>query len=164
MEKRLYREKSIDRVSSPEQLDGYIRVVTPGVWLILGAIFVFLVSVILWSAIGTLDVTVETKGYSDGTSVYCYLDEDEIASIRAGMEVYIGEDRGKVEFVEKIPEAYKTVASFLGGEGMAHAIHIMEGDWSYKVTIAGVKAGEGICDVIIVTDRMNPISYLLRKH
>lgn len=161
MEKRLFREKSIDRVSSPEQLDGYIRVVNPGVWLILGAILVFLASVILWSVTGTLDVTVGTKGYSDGTFVYCYLDETEIGSVRPGMDAYVGNAQGRVDVVAEIPDAYKDIAKFLGGEGMAHALYAVEGDWRYKVVLEGVKAKEGICDVTIVTDRVNPISYLL---
>ena len=61
MDKGIYRKKSIDRVSSPEQLDGYIQVVTPGVWLILGAVLVLLGSVLLWSVTGTIDVTMEAK-------------------------------------------------------------------------------------------------------
>ena len=38
----LFRQKSIDRVSSPEQLNDYIRVTTPSVWLALIAIILLL--------------------------------------------------------------------------------------------------------------------------
>ena len=31
MNEQLFRKKSIDRVSSPEQLDAYLRVANPGV-------------------------------------------------------------------------------------------------------------------------------------
>lgn len=34
MENKLFRQKSIDRVSSPEQLQDYMRVTNPGVWMI----------------------------------------------------------------------------------------------------------------------------------
>lgn len=161
MKKQLYREKSMDRVSSPEQLDGYIQVVNPGIWLVIGAILVFLVSVVLWSVIGTLDVTIQIKGYSDGTSVYCFLDEAEIEAVRAGMDAYIGNEHGKVDFAAEIPETYEDMAEFLGGEGMAHALSASSGDWRYRVVLTGIKAKEGVCDVTIVTDRMNPISYLI---
>ena len=33
MENKLFRQKSIDRVSSPEQLQDYMRVTNPGVWM-----------------------------------------------------------------------------------------------------------------------------------
>lgn len=161
MEKHLYRKKSIDKVSSPEQLDGYIQVVTPGVWLVLGAVLVFLVSVLLWSVTGTIDVTVQTKGYSDGSSLYCYLDEDRISAVSIGMEAYIGNERGSVVFAANVPEAYREAANFLGGDGMAHALHVEEGDWKYRVAISTENIEKGIYNITIVTERMNPISYLL---
>ncbi|MBQ9361529.1 MAG: hypothetical protein IJT96_10905 [Lachnospiraceae bacterium] len=54
---RLFREKSIERVSSPEQLDDYIRVTHPGVWMILLAIIILLAGVIVWAAFGTVSFT-----------------------------------------------------------------------------------------------------------
>lgn len=44
----IFRKKSLDRVSSPEQLNDYIKVATPGMWLILLAIVIFLVGMIVW--------------------------------------------------------------------------------------------------------------------
>lgn len=161
MEKSLYREKSIDRISSPEELDGYIRVVGPSVWLFLGAILVFLVSVILWSVVGTVKVTVTKKGYSDGTNVYCYLEEGEIDAVNSGMEAYIGKAKGQVESVAEIPMAYQEIAQFLGSDGLAHALSADVNDWRYAVVVGGAGEKEGICDVTIVIDRMNPIAYLL---
>lgn len=163
MDKRIYRKKSIDRVSSPEQLDGYIQVVTPGVWLILGAVLVLLGSVLLWSVTGTIDVTMEAKGYSDGSSVYCYLDEAGISAVSIGMAAYVGNQKGSVAFAANVPEAYAEAAEFLGGDGIAHALHVKESDWKYRVAISAKKIKKGICHVSIVTERVNPISYLLQQ-
>ena len=163
MDKGIYRKKSIDRVSSPEQLDGYIQVVTPGVWLILGAVLVLLGSVLLWSVTGTIDVTMEAKGYSDGSSVYCYLDEAGISAVSIGMEAYIGNQNGSVAFAANVPEAYAEAAEFLGGDAIAHALHVEESDWKYRVAISAENIRKGICHVSIVTERVNPISYLLQQ-
>ncbi len=38
MDQNLFREKSIDRISSPEQLNDYLRVTSPAVWVILLAV------------------------------------------------------------------------------------------------------------------------------
>ena len=43
----IFRKKSIERISSPEQLHDYIRVTTPGVWLVLIAIIILLVGVVI---------------------------------------------------------------------------------------------------------------------
>lgn len=53
----LFREKSLERVSSPEQLDDYIRVTTPSVWIVLAATVIILAGMLAWSVFGTVNVT-----------------------------------------------------------------------------------------------------------
>lgn len=59
----IFRQKNIDKVSSPEKLDDYIRVTTPSVWITLAAIIVLLAGVIVWGIFGELTVHNE-----DGTT------------------------------------------------------------------------------------------------
>ncbi len=56
MNNGIFRQKSIDKVSSPEKLDDYIRVTTPSVWIALAAIVVLLIGVIVWGCFGELTV------------------------------------------------------------------------------------------------------------
>ena len=51
----IFRQKSIDRVSSPEQLNDYIRVTTPTVWLVLLALVILLLGMLAWSVFGTVE-------------------------------------------------------------------------------------------------------------
>ncbi len=53
----LFREKSLQRVSSPEKLDDYIKVVSPGVWLVLVAVIILLLGVLAWASVGNVPVT-----------------------------------------------------------------------------------------------------------
>ena len=52
----IFREKSMERVSSPEELNDYIRVTTPSVWIVLIALAVLLVGMLGWSIFGTVTV------------------------------------------------------------------------------------------------------------
>lgn len=65
----LFRKKSLERISSPEQLDDYIKVTTPSVWIILIAIGILLAGTIIWGVFG--EITINT---SDGV--------EQIAPIR----------------------------------------------------------------------------------
>ncbi len=56
MNNGLFRQKSIDKVSSPEKLDDYIRVTTPSVWITLIAIVILLVGIIVWGVFGELTI------------------------------------------------------------------------------------------------------------
>ena len=52
----IFRNKSLERVSSPEQLNDYIRVTTPSVWIVLIALVVLLVGMLTWSIFGKVAV------------------------------------------------------------------------------------------------------------
>lgn len=56
MDTKLFRKSSIDRVTSPEQLNEYIKVVRPGVWVLLAAIIVLLLGFVLWGIFGTVEI------------------------------------------------------------------------------------------------------------
>ncbi len=52
----IFREKSMERISSPDQMDDYIKVTTPSVWIALLALIVLLVGILAWSIFGTVEV------------------------------------------------------------------------------------------------------------
>ena len=58
----LFRKKSLDRISQPDQLTDYLRVSKPMVWLLLGAILSLLTGIFIWSLIGNIDIM--TDGYA----------------------------------------------------------------------------------------------------
>ena len=51
----IFRQKSIERVSGPEELNDYIRVTTPSVWIVLIAIVALLVGMLVWSIFGRVE-------------------------------------------------------------------------------------------------------------
>ena len=53
----VFRRKSMDRVSSPEKLNDYIRVTTPTVWLVLIAVILLLAGMLAWSIFSTVEAT-----------------------------------------------------------------------------------------------------------
>ena len=55
----IFREKSLERVSSPEALNDYIRVTTPSVWIVLAAAVLLLVGMLCWSVFGRVSVHTE---------------------------------------------------------------------------------------------------------
>jgi len=47
--KNIFRKASLERMSSPDKLNDYIRVSNPSVWIVLCAIAVLLVAAVVWS-------------------------------------------------------------------------------------------------------------------
>ncbi|MCR5211979.1 MAG: hypothetical protein K6C41_05455 [Lachnospiraceae bacterium] len=59
-EKLIFREKSLEKVTSPEQLNDYIKVTRPSVWLILFATIILIVGTLVWAVFGKIQVNTET--------------------------------------------------------------------------------------------------------
>ncbi len=59
----LLRKASIERLSSPEQLDMMMRVTSPMGWVALIAVAVLVIAMIIWSMIFDLSVKVDGRGY-----------------------------------------------------------------------------------------------------
>ena len=51
----IYREKSINQVNQPEDLNDYIRVTTPSVWIVLIAVALLLAAILGWMIFGTVE-------------------------------------------------------------------------------------------------------------
>ena len=54
-QQNLFREKTLERISSPEKLTDYLRVTNPGIWAVLGAVIILLGGLFIWATIGTLE-------------------------------------------------------------------------------------------------------------
>ena len=59
-EKKLFREKSVKKISSPEELNDYIRVTTPSVWIVLLALVLLLAGMLVWAILGRVEIHTAT--------------------------------------------------------------------------------------------------------
>lgn len=67
----IFREKSMERVSSPEELNDYIRVTNPSVWIVLLALVLLLAGMLVWSIFGR--VTVQTENGTEEIAPISYV-------------------------------------------------------------------------------------------
>lgn len=92
----LFRKSSLERISSPDQLNEYIRVINPGIFLLMAGFFAIVVAVGIWALIGTIPDTTKVNGiaYSKGSelSVYTYMPMNESKRLSEGMSVQISPD------------------------------------------------------------------------
>ena len=101
MENNLFRKNSLERISSPDQLNEYIKVVNPGVILLLIGFFVVAIAVAIWAFTGTIPDTTQVNGiaYPDSTAmgeqasttlvVYSYLPMSVANRLAVGMSVQL---------------------------------------------------------------------------
>ena len=138
MSEEIFRKKSLDRVKSPENLDDYIKVANPGVWLLLVSVIVLLAGACVWGIIGHIDSTVpSTVRIENGTAV-CYVAEENIKGITEGMTV---------KFDDK-----ETVIESIGAKENGEYICTLKTDEALK---------DGFYDGKVVTQSYKPLSFVL---
>lgn len=156
MDEKVFRKKSIDRVSSPEQLNEYIRVSNPGVWMILGAIVLLLVGAIVWGVLGHIDTTVDAVAVSDNGQVFLYVKEEQMADVCVGQTVQINDSRMTIRAISAEPIAVNEDM----GDYICYIGDLHSGQWVYVLTLEG-EIQQGVYSAQIVVESLSPISFVL---
>ena len=59
MQESVFRKNSLKRISSPEELDDYMKVTSPSMWFVMAAIILLLAAAIVWSFTGRMETTLD---------------------------------------------------------------------------------------------------------
>ena len=156
MSNTLFRQKSIDRISSPEELHDYMRVTSPRLWMILAAIVVLLTGFIVYASTANMENTVNIRvmieNYesepdetnTDGeryTLVSGTLPLSMKDVLRTGMVVRIGQETGTI--------------SWIGNSAEEDVINVM-----FQMNRQYLPLPSGECDAELVLESTTPISFL----
>ena len=149
----IFREKSLERVESPEKLNDYLRVTSPGVWLVLGAVIALLVGVCIWGVLGRIRSTAPAAVVSgDGLSV-CYVPSAALKGVISNKTVTVnGKDLELVPSVLE-PQVVSTemdVYVMLAGQ-------LSVGDIVYPIELAE-PLEDGVYAGAVLTETMSPMS------
>ena len=154
MENGLFRKKSLERISSPEELHDYMRVTSPRLWMLLGAITALLVGFIVYASTATMENTMPIKveisqtelqeneaGEKEYvTDIHAYLPSQMKEKVNNGMMVRIG----RVE----------TTVSYIGVREDDTIFLLIHSDRDY------LPLPEGEYDAELVLESTTPISFL----
>ena len=163
----IFRRESLDRVESPEQLDAYIKVSHPKVWLIMAALLVAVISVIVWSVVGSLPQTMTVKGITVGSNVInCYecVENANTNLIGCKANITLPDGRsisGKVEAVSQNPYSQEEIRAEISEDWLAD--NVLDGNYSYEVRVIAEEdiPSNMLATVIITTAEMKPIQFIL---
>lgn len=157
MQDSLFRQKSLDHISSPEALHDYMRVTSPRLWMILAAIVILLAGFIVYASTATMESTMEIRVQLESYEVQDENDEDEetrkaslaygrlpismMDTVKTGMTVRIGKEEGKISFISAVADENQMTL-------------LIDMDHEY------VPMPDGEYDAVLVLEKTTPISFL----
>jgi len=102
MEESLFRKKSMDRISSPEQLNDYLHVTNPTVWVVLAAVIILLAGMLIWGTFARIDsFAAGTAEVENGKMTVYFEDDKSAANVQTGMKITVGESESVITSVGK---------------------------------------------------------------
>ena len=159
MDDNIFREKTIDRIKSPEMLDEYIKVANPGIWLSLAAILVFVIGGLMFSIFANIDSKVSTAVVvSDGNAI-CYLKEDKLQYVTN--ELYVEVNNNKYALADHGNELEKLSSDNDSDEEILHLMGTEEGGWYYIYPFDPSGMEPGVYRGEIIVDSVKPINFLI---
>jgi len=151
----IFRQKSLDRISSPEELNSYMKVANPSVWIILLAVVLILAGAIVWGIVGEIQTKVPAIAVSDEDNAYLFISEQYAASVEEGMVADIDGTEYTITYVSSEPYLAEDVLS----DYSMHAGNFSYGEYIYYAEIDGTLKG-GTYSVQIITETLSALTFL----
>lgn len=154
---KLFREKSLEAVESPESLNDYLRVTSPGIWIVMATVITLLVGLILWGIFGHIKTTAQVAVQISPEKSVCYVSLDIVDKVsKRGIVSVDGEDFPIVgdEFD----------LTFISDETPARVLllgKLNKGDLVAEVPVM-TDLAEGYYSGEVVTEDLKPISLLFQ--
>ncbi len=93
MENQIFRKKSLDALSAPEDLTDYLHVTQPAIWVVLISVIILIAGIFLWSNFMVIESKVTGLADVDSGVAVISFDKNEMARrVQTGMELIIGEE------------------------------------------------------------------------
>ena len=141
MAKKIFRANAAELGASPEQLQDYVRVTNPRVWIVLVAVVLLLTGAIVAASLGRVEVTMNASAYVEAGVAYIDIPTPDAFKVKEGMTVRFPDQNftGKITTIEWV------------SENLAEA--------SFTVTLPDATTYPYPC--VVVTGVVSPISFLL---
>ena len=150
----LFREKSLKRLESPEKLNDYLRVTSPGVWIVLAAVIVLLIGVCIWGFFGRIDATVPAAVVTENGKSVCMVPKSALDGVIEHRTVAVGGTEYELAPDSLNPQVVSEDANIY----MILAGKLSVGDIVYPIDLAQPVEEDGIVSGEVVTETLTPAS------
>lgn len=153
----IFREKSLKKIASPEQMNDYIRVSSPSVWMVLTAVIVLLAGVCVWGMFGHLDTAVQTGGVCADGRLFVFVGETDYDKLKGDAVIAVD---GLEYAVAEITNAPIRVDDQIDPY-VVHLAGFTAGDWVYRLYADVPGLADGVYAASVITERVRPLDFVL---
>ena len=156
---KLFRERPLEELSTPDQLSGYLRVTGSGVWIALAGIVVLLAGLLVWSISARLAVTVQVPALVKGGELSCYVRAEDVDPSEEEITITIGD----VVVQAATADARSMTMGAVDREGLYASGYVTPGS-IVEVFTCAVDLEDGLYNAAVTTDTVRPVSLLFARN
>ncbi len=149
------------QITSPEQLNGYIRVTNPGVWTVLAAIIVLLAGAFFWLFTGSIEKSETFAAYTESDLSLAFIPVETASQIAPGMTARVGGAKGVVSKISAQAMTYDEMSRFVGEDAL-RVMRITGTERLCMVSISSDNAPKGVSRAEVIFEVIRPVYFLLR--
>ncbi len=157
MESKIFRQSSIDRISSPEELNDYLKVARPSTWVLLAGVLLLLAAFLVFGLYGELPTTITATCLAKGGDIICYV--TDVARLDPGMPARAGGHTGSVLSVSSVPLSREEIDEIHPEDYVVFQLDPQA--WNYPVRLSIPGLPDGLWDVVITAETIRPVEFLL---
>jgi len=155
---KIFREKSLEQLNTPEQLTGYLKVTGPGVWVTLIGVIVLLCGLFFWGIMGTVISTVRVPAQVVNGQVSCYVLTENMDEHDKEVDISIG-DVSVTASTENL-ESRTMVPS---DDRRLYASGYLSAGKNVNVLTADTTLEDGFYEAEVTVEKLKPISLLFSQ-
>lgn len=157
----IFNKQAEERLRSPDDLDRYLRVTSPSVWVVVFAVLALTLGLLAWGVFGSVSSSVGTNVVCTEDSSLCLLSMKEVGKVHVGDPVYVSGRKVTVTEIDDVPLSREEASQLLGRDYLVDTL--MPEDWAYVVTLEPIEGASTYVplEASITTERVAPISLLL---
>lgn len=160
----IFNQHATEKLRSPDDLDKYVRVTTPSVWLLLAACAALLVGLLSWGFFGSISTNIHAVGAYENNGVVCFLSAEDAMEVHVGDSSNVGGIQMEVASISPAPVSREEAVSMVESDYLVDTL--MKEDWAFVVTFKGDPSSltpNVPLDVSITTESVAPISLILQQ-
>ena len=160
-QRELFRQSALEQVSSATGLDVYIKAVRPSTWLVAVAAVIAMVALLIWGFTAKVATTINDNGIVHDGQIVSYLTEQNRIEVSVGDRALVDNREAVVADVSSTPLSSRDAGAIAPDDYTLQMLKL--DDWNYPVylTMDNMPAEGTLVDVMITTDEVAPISFLL---
>ena len=171
MPNQIFSEKAMKKLKTADDLEQYVQVTNPRIWIVLCACAALLLGLLVWAFFGTAATTVEARAAMIDGEMRCFLPSEEFKLVKVGDPAYINHLPWTVSERSAVPLSRDAAYGIVGSDYLYY--ELIQANKSYQITLEPVQSeplpGKGdesslaTVDVVIHTRSVHPIDLILKR-